>query len=293
MLKGKFGVRWWRTGLAVAVLVSLVGLVGVRLGATSAAPQGWHGEPLPEGLVKGAKEGEYLWTRDGSVMVYVPAGPFTLGSETGDSDEQPVRQITLDAYYIDKYEVTWAQWRLSSLPLPKDINGAPIQNDKPFWGRGDKLPVTYMKWQDAQDYAQWAGKRLPTEAEWEKAARGTDGRIYPWGDEPPTFDRAVWKEHPIGKEQPAPVDCCPAGASPYGAENMVGNAFEWCQDWYDSRYYGRAPAANPVNEEKNRYRVLRGASFVLDKEDMRATLRNRQWPIEGQDYVGFRLVLSP
>jgi formylglycine-generating enzyme required for sulfatase activity len=254
---------------------------------------GWHGEALPEGLVKGEKQGEYVWKKDSSVMVYIPAGTFTLGSEDGDADETPVREIYLDAYYIDKYETTWRQWRLSGLGLPKDIDGAPIKHDKPFWGRGDELPVTYIKWTDAQDYAAWVGKALPTEAQWEKAARGTDGRKYPWGNEPPTFERAVWKEHPIGKEMPAPVDCCPESASPYGVENMAGNAFEWCRDWYDSRFYARAPERNPVNDQENRYRVLRGGSFVLDKEDMSATLRNRQYAREGQDYVGFRLVLVP
>jgi len=278
--------RWigiFAFGLLATVLVSSAG-AGER--------QGWHGEVMPEGLERGEREGEYRWAKDRSVMVYVPPGEFTMGSTDGDSDERPVREVYLSGFYIDKYEVTWKQWRLSGLPLPSDIDGGPIKDYKPIWGRGDELPVSYIDWFGAQDYARWAGKRLPTEAEWEKAARGTDGRTYPWGDEPPDFERAVWKEHPIGKESPAPVDCCAAGASPYGVHNMAGNVFEWCEDVYDSKFYQNAPARNPVNRAESGRRVLRGGAFVLDAEDLRSSLRNRQYPEEGQDYVGFRLVIS-
>jgi formylglycine-generating enzyme required for sulfatase activity len=247
---------------------------------------------MPEGLVRAEVEGEYLWTKDGSVMVWVPPGPFPMGSEDGAFDEKPVHEVELDGYYIDKHEVSWRQWRLSGLPLPKDIDGAPIKEHKPVWGRGDELPVSYIKWGDAQAYAAWAGKRLPTEAEWEKAARGTDGRTFPWGNEPPTFEQAVWKDHPVGKEQPAPVDCCAAGASPYGVLNMAGNVFEWVEDFYDPKFYAGSPKKNPVNTTESAHKVLRGGAFVLEVEDLVTTLRNRQYPIEGQDYVGFRLVVS-
>ena len=228
-------------------------------------------------------------------MVYVPAGEFIMGSDEGEMDEKPQRTVWLDSYYIDKYEVTWKQWRMGEdLPQLRDIDGGPIVKFKPVWGRGDHLPVSYVKWTDARAYADWVGKRLPTEAEWEKAARGTDGRMYPWGNEEPDIERAVWQEHPIGKDEPAPVRCCEAGASPYGVVNMVGNIFEWCEDWYGRAYYRTAPDKNPVNRERPKeepYRVLRGGAFTLAKEDLRITLRNRQWPEEGQDYVGFRLVL--
>ena len=279
----------WSLGIGLALL----GLASPQvLGEESESRRGWHGETMPAGLERGATEGEYLWARDGSVMVFVPEGPFQQGSEAGDSDEQPVRTVHLSAFYIDKYEVTWKQWRLSGLPLPKDIDGGPIKPSKPFWGRGDELPVTYIDWHDAMSYMEWVGKRLPTEAEWEKAARGSDGRTFPWGNEPPTFEQAIWNDHPIGKESPASVSCCPEGASPYGLINMAGNAFEWCQDWYDSKYYRRAPDRDPVNLEPGRHRVMRGGSFVFEAEDLRSSLRNRQYPEEGQDYVGFRSVLS-
>ena len=276
---------------STAFLLSLV-LVSAALAEEAGDRVGWQGETMPEGLERSEVEGEYLWTADGAVMVFVPAGPFLMGDDEGPRDERPQRTVHLGAYYIDKYETSWRQWRLSGLPLPKDINGRPIREHKPFWGRADELPVTYMKWHDAVAYAEWVGKRLPTEAEWEKAARGTDGRPYPWGDEEPSFERAVWKEHPVGREQPAPVDCCEAGASPYGAHNMVGNVFEWCQDLYDAGFYAEAPDRDPLQDSEGDRRVLRGGAFVLDAEDLRVTLRNRQYAIEGQDYVGFRLVVS-
>lgn len=270
----------WVLALALAVPGSLF-----------ATETGWHGEPLPEGLVKGEAEGEYVWQKDGAVMVYVPAGTFPMGDEDGAFDEKPVREVDLDAFYIDKYEITWKQWRQSGLGLPRDIDGKPIKEWKPVWGRGDELPVSYIKYEDARSYAEWSGRQLPTEAQWEKAARGTDGRTFPWGDAEPSFEQAVWNDHPIGERQPAPVDCCPEGASPYGAENMAGNVMEWVRDYYDSHYYRKAPDRNPVNTEESEHRVLRGGSFVGEIEDLRASLRNRQYPEEGQDYVGFRLVV--
>ncbi len=257
---------------------------------------GWHGEPLPRGLIRSEVEGEYLWQSDGSIMVFVPPGPFKMGHDHGDPDEQPVHEVWLDGFYIDKYETTWRQWRLSGLPLPVDINGLPIRPAKPIWGRGDRMPVSYIKWTDAKRYVAWAGKRLPTEAEWEKAARGTDERIYPWGNEAPSFERAVWREHPIGKDEPTPVDASPEGVSPYGAYNMAGNVYEWTEDVYDRAFYAQGPEQgawrNPRNDGPGDKRVLRGGSFVFDASSLRAPLRYPQWPREGQDYVGFRAALS-
>lgn len=276
-------IRW------LAVLTLVAALCGP---ATAWAATGWHGEPMPDGLERSDVEGEYRWKKDGAIMVYVPRGPFTMGSNEGHRDESPAREVFLDSYYIDKHEVSWGQWRAAGMPLPRDINGKPILDTKPFWGRADDLPVSYMTWTNATDYAAWAGKRLPSEAEWEKAARGTDGRRFPWGNDEPTFERAVWKDHPIGKEQPAPVDCCAAGASPYGALNMAGNVFEWVEDVYDRGFYASAPGPNPVNRGEGRHRVLRGGAFVLEIEDLSTTLRNRQYPEEGQDYVGFRTAVS-
>lgn len=273
------------------ILILLLPWLSLADRAWAAAQTGWHGEPLPAGLVKGKAEGDYVWKKDGSVMVYVPAGPFPRGSEKGDPDELPIREIYLDAFYIDKYEISWAQWKASGLPYRTDVEDPRQIPGPPDWGIVDDQPVVNVTWDDAQAYLEWAGKELPTEAQWEKAARGTDGREFPWGDQPPNFDRAIWKDHPTAEASTAAVDCCAAGASPYGALNMAGNVYEWCRDTYDGKYYATSPARNPVNLKKARYRVLRGGAHVLETEDLRAALRYRLWPIDRTPYIGFRGVL--
>ncbi len=278
---------------SIGVLVAASWLTVATIAGAEEAGLGWHGEPMPEGLVRAEAEGEYRWKTDDSIMVYVPAGSFVMGNDEGPGNERPEHDVVLDAFYIDKFEVTWAQWRRSGLPTPVGIDGKAIPDHKPFWGRGDKIPVSYIDWNDAHAYAGWSGKRLPTEAEWEKAARGTDGRLYPWGDSPPTYEHAIWNDHPIGEDQPGEVDCCPAGVSPYGAHNMAGNVFEWCEDSYDRRVYAREPRRNPVfRSDETRLRVMRGGSFVFGIDELRAAQRTRQDLEEGQDYVGIRMALS-
>lgn len=277
----------------------ILGLGGLVVAASLALPAvaessrtGWHGERMPEGLARGDRPGEYVWRKDGSVMVYVPPGPFPMGSLDGDEDERPVHEVYLDGYYIDKHEVSWGQWRLSGLPYSKTIGERRPRPEPPDWGIVDDQPVLNVSWQDAQSYVEWAGKRLPTEAEWEKAARGTDGRKYPWGSEPPDFEKAVWKDHPISLTSTAPVTCCAAGASPYGALNMAGNVYEWCQDVYDPGFYADSPKKNPVNEGPGRYRVLRGGAFVLEVPDLRSSYRYRLLEVDRAPYIGFRTVVS-
>ena len=280
-------------------LAGLIVAAGTLLGAGPAwaaeePPEttGWHGETMPEGLVRGAEEGEYVWEKDGSVMVYVPPGPFPMGSEDGHADERPVHEVWLDGYYIDKYEVTWGQWKRSGLPYSEEVGSHFRRPSAPEFGIRDDHPIASLSWTDAHDYVEWAGKRLPTEAEWEKAARGTDGRKYPWGSEPPTPERAVWKGHPVAGESTAPVDCCAAGASPYGVYNMAGNVYEWCEDVYASDYYERSPEKNPVNREDGRHRVLRGGAFVLEIEDLRSALRYRLLEVDRTGYLGLRAAVS-
>ena len=259
-------------------------------GVEESSPEqvGWHGEPLPEGLSRSDIEGEYLWEKDGATMVYVPPGAFSMGSEGSAQDEQPVRQVYLDGYYIDKYEVSWARWKRSGLPYSDHLGDRQRMPKPPDWGIVDTQPVLNVTWHDAVAYAGWAGKKLPTEAQWEKAARGTDGRTYPWGNDLPTFDHALWRDHPIAKESTADVDCCSAGASPYGALNMAGNVYEWCYDVYTKDFYATAPDHNPINEGPGRYRVLRGGAFVLEIEDLRSAYRYRLLPADRTPYIGFR-----
>ena len=252
---------------------------------------GWYEEPLPKGLERGEEHGEYIWEKDSSIMVYIPPGPFLMGSEEGPEHERPVHEVHLDGYYIDKYEVSWRRWKLSGFPYAEYQFSRMVYPEAQDWGILDDHPVMAVSWIWAQKYAEWAGKSLPSEAQWEKAARGTDGRRYPWGNQPPTFDRVLWKEHPLAKKKAAAVDCCPAGTSPYGVFNMAGNAYEWCLDYFSKDYYSRSPKRNPVNLEPGKYRVLRGGAFVLDKEDLRSALRYRLREDDRAPYIGFRLVL--
>ncbi|HSR50912.1 MAG TPA: SUMF1/EgtB/PvdO family nonheme iron enzyme [Acidobacteriota bacterium] len=277
----------------IAILSGLLCLSAALAGAGEARNGlGWYGEPLPQGLEKASKEGEYIWEKDGSVMVYVPAGWFPMGSEDITQNEKPVHDVYLDAYYIDKYEVSWRQWKLSGLPYA-DYQFARVRYpEAPDWGILDDHPVMSVNWEFARKYVEWAGKRLPSEAEWEKAARGTDGRRFPWGDSEVTFEKALWMDHPMAKAKAAPVDCCREGASPYGALNMAGNVYEWCQDYFSADYYARSPKKNPLNQEPGKYRVLRGGAFVLEKEDLRSALRYRLREKDRAPYIGFRAVVS-
>ena len=277
-----------RRPLLGLLLLSLAPL----LSAEDAPRTGWHDEILPPGMARGEAEGDYRWQKDGAVMVYVPPGPFTMGSEEGGRDERPVREVWLDGFYIDKYEVSWHRFKLSALPFSEDPSSRLRQPRAPDWGIVDEQPMLNVSWYDARAWAEWAGKRLPSEAEWEKAARGTDGRRYPWGNAPPTFDRAVWLEHPTAAESTAAVDCCTDGASPYGALNLAGNVYEWCEDTYEADFYARAPLRNPVNRAEGPNRVLRGGAFVLEVEDLRSAYRYRLRPEDRTPYIGFRTVVS-
>lgn len=275
------------------ILVPIL-LLGCFLADVSMAAdrQGWHGETMPAGLTRGEVEGDYVWEKDGSIMVYVPPGKFPMGSDAGDPDERPVHEVHLDGYYIDKYEVSWGQWTRAGFPVSEDAHSRLPQPRAPDWGVVDEQPVLNVTWHEAREYLARAGKRLPTEAEWEKAARGTDGRTYPWGNQPPTFERALWKNNPRAAEETGAVDCCAAGASPYGALNLAGNVYEWCEDVYDPRYYARSPERNPLQDDPGRFRVLRGGAFVLDLEDLRSALRYRLLPEDRAPYIGFRGALS-
>lgn len=262
--------------------ISLAALLTLGLGLPVSAGDrlGWEGQPLPSGLVKAEHPGEYLYEKDGAIMVFVPAGNFLRGS-LREKDEQPIRSIYLDGFYMDRDEVSWARWQKSDLPVPKP----------PDWGILPNHPVLNVNWSQAQAFAHWAGKELPTEAQWEKAARGTDDRLFPWGDTPPTFEQAIWKEHPIAAETTAPVDCCEAGASPYGVRNLAGNVYEWCLDVYAKDFYTTGPNRNPLNLSPGDFRVLRGGAFVLEIEDMYTTYRYRLREIDRTPYMGFRTVL--
>jgi formylglycine-generating enzyme required for sulfatase activity len=260
--------------------------------ASALAGKGWYGETMPPGLERGVTTGEYVWKKDKAIMVYVPPGPFTMGSDHGKEYERPAHKVTLDGFYIDKYEVSWRKWKASGLPYAKVPNVRESIVYPPDWGLRDAHPVVHVTWGDAKQYAAWSGKRLPTEAEWEKAARGTDGREFPWGNEPPTYKLAMYADHPLSLTSTAPATCCLEGASPYGAVNMAGNVWEWCEDTYHPTYYASSPAKNPVNTTKGREKILRGGAFQLDPPFLRTYHRYWLSDIDRISDIGFRTVVN-
>jgi formylglycine-generating enzyme required for sulfatase activity len=246
------------------------------------------------------------WTRptDEAVMVYVPAGEFEMGSTEGDSDEQPVHDVTLDGFWIDKHEVTNAQFAAFLNEEGNQEEGGVTWLDvedenclveksgeefQPKSGYADH-PVVKVSWYGARAYAEWVGGRLPTEAEWEYAARGPEGRIYPWGDDEPTCDLAQYRGC---SGDTVPVDSLPNGASWCGALNMAGNVWEWVADWYDGDYYARSPSENPGGPEYGSVRVVRGGSFYHPGNLVRCAFRNWYSPNHRLINYGFRVVVSP
>ncbi|MCK4473565.1 MAG: SUMF1/EgtB/PvdO family nonheme iron enzyme [Anaerolineae bacterium] len=236
------------------------------------------------------------WTRpaDGMVMVYVPAGEFLMGATDADSeageDEKPPHRVYLDGFWIDRTEVTNAQYRKC---VEARACREPWCWDESNFGYHDRFnaldqPVVCVLWNNAHDYAAWVGGRLPTEAEWEKAARGTDGRKYPWGNEAPDCSKANYKDCVGGTTA---VGSCPEGASPYGALDMAGNAWEWTTDKYGEDYYTHSPSHNPQGPDSGGFRVMRGGAFLGDPRNIRCTARYRGSPKYRPWWYGFRVVV--
>ncbi|MFQ5895967.1 MAG: formylglycine-generating enzyme family protein [Nitrospinota bacterium] len=213
-------------------------------------------------------------------MVFVPPGPFLQGSAEGPYHEGPARQVVLDAFFIDLTEVSneaYGRFRRAT------GNRAPRYASDAALNRPNQ-PVVGVDWFEAAAYCAWAGKRLPTEAEWEKAARGPEGRRYPWGE---AF--APEKVNGLGASGgPEPVGGRPGGASPYGALHMAGNVWEWVADFYADHYYRRAPARNPLGPPSGFLRVIKGGSYRNGPEHLRAAVRFRLDPVVRWKSVGFR-----
>ncbi len=280
--------------------------------------------------------------KDGTEMALVPAGEFVMGSAPDDiasllrrhpkangailKDEMPKHRVFLDAFYIDKYEVTNAHFQqfvqaTGYRTQAEREGGGKIRTGAKTWaqvpdatwraprGQGSNIagleahPVVQISWHDAKAYCTWAGKRLPTEAEWEKAARGTDGRLYPWGNELDGTrvnfcDRNcpfAWKDAGVddGYRSTAPVGSYAAGKSPYGAYDMAGNVWEWVADWYDAKYYQRSPARNPQGPTSGTQVVLRGGSWLYTAPDFRTTERAGVPADRRNENIGLRCVQAP
>ena len=261
-------------------------------------------------------------------MVFIPAGEFLMGSPEGEGafDEHPQHTVYLDAFYIDKYEVTNAQFkefveatgyvtdRYGEVWNPKGgmyslhsfggvdwrspnawifPNGYTLRYPDAWENYLMNHPVVQVSWNDAIVYATWAGKRLPIEAEWEKAARGTDGRMWPWGNVFNLDIEGVTVHANITSDYLLPVGSFPTGVSPYGVYNMAGNVQEWVADWYAPDYYARSPRNNPKGPDNGIARVLKGGSWRHQKSHhVLNAHREFQIPDYSSNFVGFRCAWS-
>ncbi|MBI2502227.1 MAG: SUMF1/EgtB/PvdO family nonheme iron enzyme [Candidatus Latescibacteria bacterium] len=208
-------------------------------------------------------------------MVSLPAGQFQMGSAL--PGESPTHLVSLSAFEIDRDEVNQAAYQafveIRQGPLP------PAEHPE--------QPATMVSWTDAAAYCQWQGKRLPTEAEWEYAARGPEGRTYPWGEAPPTAALARF-----GGQYKGPVETASLAATPEGLRHLAGNVAEWVQDWWDPSYYAASPPADPQGPAEGDYRVVRGGSWSSPADELRASARAYSNPDKGAGYIGFRCARS-
>jgi formylglycine-generating enzyme required for sulfatase activity len=284
-------------------------------------PKGRPAADFSESLVSGAAivadtRNEWVSEIDGMTIVDIPAGFFYMGSDphrdaAGEADEKPQGRIFVGSFGIDKTEVTNAMY-VRYLNEQKN-NGAAVYmantEDRAFAFSGsewiaeagkENLPVTNVTWLEAQDYCEWAGRRLPTEAEWEKAARGEEGSIYPWGDEEPDCTTAAYSGCTDG---PAAAGSHEAGESEYGVLDLAGNVWEWVSDYYDETWYKqRDTTINPRGPDYEYYTlvrkkplhgaVIKGGSWADGPESLRAANRSYYARTDGSDVTGFRCAVS-
>lgn len=229
--------------------------------------------------------------KDGMILLYVPAGEFIMGSNDDDQNDNPEHKVNLKSFWIDQTDVTNAMYAkchdaggCKQLPSSTKSNTQAVYYGNPDF---DSFPVIYVSWQAAKDYCKWADRRLPTEAEWEKAARGDDRRTYPWGNEPPNNDRLNFN-HQV--EDTTKVGEYPDGASPYGALDMAGNVWNWVADWYEFSYYSKSRTSNPPGPTTATEKVLRGGAWNYTPEYATTTRRVQLDPSVTSYDIGFRCV---
>jgi formylglycine-generating enzyme required for sulfatase activity len=218
------------------------------------------------------------------IMIEIPAGPFAMGSDAGDPDEAPAHEVDLPAFEIDKFEVTNADFAqfVEATGYQTDAEKAGSSKNWRDDAEGkDNHPVVRVSWNDAVAYCEWVGKRLPTEAEWEKAARGTDGWMYPWGGE---WDPSKANVKETGLRGTAAVGSFGAGASPYGVEDMAGNVWEWTADWYEP-YPGSDYQSDYFGQK---FKVVRGGGWFEMEDAVRTTNRDLTSDTAANDDLGFR-----
>jgi formylglycine-generating enzyme required for sulfatase activity len=312
-------VNQWATTVVVGLIIMIVGVSScVPLQHTQTTGMNNKTQALNSGVVM-------IRSRDGMVMVFIPEGEFYMGSNRGDRDEKPIHKVYLDAYWIDQTEVTnrmfsqfvdetgyqtdaeksaqsWVFVEASEVSKWEEFSGVDWRH---LWGSNsnidglDDYPVVHVSWDDAVAYCDWAGAHLPTEAEWERAARGQYKNIYPWGNTRPDGQRANiadvnlkvdWSQNinNDGYEFMAPVGQYPMGMSQDGVLDMAGNVWEWVADWYESDYYLKSPDKNPMGPSIGKGRVLRGGSWLSTDYNIRSTYRRGDSHDFSAINVGFR-----
>lgn len=248
-------------------------------------------------------------------MTYIPAGEFTMGSDEFELDERPVHTVYLDEYWIDKYPVTNAEFvRFLNDTKPENVavwldltseetkivfDGITYSVMPGF----ENFPIIQVSWYGADAYATYRGKQLPTEAEWEKAARGTDERLYPWGGDIDSGRVNYWDSGDPYDNNPTPVGFFDGrnekgfqtidSPGPYGTYDLAGNVREWCHDWYKWNYYSKAPLKNPIGPGDGNDKVVRGGGYLFHTDKLRTTFRSSFEPGTTNSYIGFRCVIRP
>lgn len=255
-----------------------------------------------EKIAKAEKGPKAAAPAKGGRMVRVPAGGFTMGPDAFAEEAQKGHKVVLSKYLIDKTEVTNTEYgiflnyikRTGNHDLCHPKEGKDKDHTPKFWDdgkrNGPQQPVVGVDWYDAFAYAAWAGKRLPTEAEWEKAARGTDGRKLPWGNK---WDKRKCRNLQTKSKLAAKVGSYPGDRSPYGCVDMGGNVREWCADWYLENYYEASPTRDPAGPKSGKYRVYRGGS--LQSPPFQCVVAGRGWgvPAARTEWLGFRCARTP
>ena len=284
----------WHFSSFVLYTLILIGLTTLAIADTDETEP----EPMKYETVTG---------KDGAPMIVIPEGEFMMGSYEGPRNQRPEHSVWLDTYLIDQFEVTMHRYQKFLDETKHDP--PPLWDDGASFEVGDR-PAVGINWSSAVAYCQWVGKRLPTEAEWEKAARGTDGRRYPWGHMQPfvdiaNYNRGVWVDYAITlrsvtagiKGMSIRHGLKEGGKSPYGLYHMAGNAAEWVSDWYDRNYYEESPKRNPTGPESGEKKVLRGGSWEDMPQRLQVTARGSaepNFPEEANDLtIGFRCAMNP
>jgi serine/threonine-protein kinase len=273
---------WHLTGGLGGLILIGLGIVGLIVLVTSNAKKP-AAEPQPVAAVNTVAPTQVSTPKDDMEQVYVPAGVFKMGSDDGDSDEQPVYEVVLDGYWIDKNEVTNTQYAkcVAAGECAKPFNTQYFQNSQYA-----NHPVVNVSWYNANDYCAWAGRRLPSEAEWEKAARGTDGRTYPWGEN----INCEYAQYSDCSGRTVEVGSLPKGASPYGALDMAGNVWEWTSSLIKGYPYDASDGRENINVSGSR--VLRGGSWDFNEWSVRSANRLRNYPDNANGNLGFRCASS-